>query len=186
MRALNTKFGLEELQLSASVDGTGIKITTTGYGSSARFDVDWGDGNYTNYAGLDVQGTIGGVTATGNGQQLSIPFDNSEMGGLALSITATAIGSLGTFGYQPGVGARTVTSLLDATDVLTGYITSTEKALKARVSFIDTQVESMERRLEQYQTRLKAYYAQLETTLSTLQQQSQWLAGQVAGLNAQQ
>jgi flagellar hook-associated protein 2 len=183
VRALNAKFELAGMQLSASVNGAGIAITSNEYGSAAHFDVAWDGTTYNAYAGLDVQGTIGGVTATGKGRRLSIPFDNNDMGGLALQITATSTGSLGNFEYQPGSGARVLTTLFDAMDAISGYITSTENGLKSRVKFIDDQVASMNVRLDAYQARLKTYYANLETTLSSLQQQGQWLQGQIANLN---
>jgi flagellar hook-associated protein 2 len=182
--ALNTRFANEGLALSASVSGTGIEIRTNGYGTAATFDVAWDGTNYVTHTGVNVAGTINGETATGLGRQLSMPFSHSSLGGLALEITATAAGSLGTFDYQPGVGQRVVTSLLDATDVITGYITSTEKSLKSRVEFIDDKVASMEQRLTQYEARLKRQFSQLDATMGTLAQQGQWLAGQIQGLNA--
>lgn len=179
---LNAAFAAGGLALEASVSGSGVKINSTAYGSSAKFDVAWDGSTWETSSGVDVAGTIDGVTATGAGQQLSIAFDHATLGGLALNITATAPGALGNFTYQPGVAQRVSTALLDATDSVTGYLTSSENSLKSRVKFIETQVESMERRLTAFEARLRRQFAALESTLGQLQAQSNWLSGQVSSL----
>jgi flagellar capping protein FliD len=40
----------------------------------------------------------------------------------------------------------------------------------------------MERRVTLFEARLRKQYATLDSTLGVLQQQSNWLAGQIAGL----
>jgi flagellar hook-associated protein 2 len=181
--ALNTRFANEGLTLSASVSGTGIEVRSASYGTQGTFDVAWDGSTYNTYSGVNVAGTINGEAATGSGRQLSMAFSHPELGGLALEITATSAGSLGTFDYQPGVGQRGVTSLLRATDVVNGYVTSTENAQRNPVTFIDDKVASMERRLEQYETRLKRQFSQLDAVMGTLAQQGQWLQGQIASLS---
>jgi flagellar hook-associated protein 2 len=182
---LNTRFAQAGLQLEASESGTGIELRTTQYGSAATFEVAWDGGAYVMHAGTNVAGTIGGKAAIGAGQQLSMAFDDREMGGLAIKVTGTTSGPLGTITYNAGIAQRTATTLLSATDALEGYVTSAENGLKTNISFIEKSVESMNQRLIAYQARLKKQFAQLETTLSALKSQSEWLAGQVSGLNAQ-
>lgn len=181
--ALNEAFSAEGLALEASVSGTGVQVNTTAYGSAARFDVAWDGATWVQHTGVDVAGTIDGETATGNGRLLSMPFGDAQLGGLTLEITATSAGALGSFTYEPGLAQRLTSAILDAADVATGYVTSTEKALKSRIDFVEDQVESMERRLVQYEARLKRQFAALESTLGMLSQQSNWLAGQLAGLS---
>jgi flagellar hook-associated protein 2 len=184
MNELNTRLAQAGLQLTASVSGTGIEVRSTQYGTSATFDVDWGGGTYTTYTGTNVAGTIGGKAAIGSGQQLSIAFDDKELGGLALKVAGNTTGPLGTFTYNAGIAQRTSTTIVSATDALDGYVTGAEKSLKSNISFIEKSVASMNQRLTQYQARLKKQFAQLETTLASLKSQSDWLSGQVAGMNA--
>jgi flagellar hook-associated protein 2 len=184
-RELNTRLVQAGLQLEASVSGTGIEVRSIQYGTAASFDVAWDGSTYQTYAGTNVQGKIGGKDAIGAGQQLSMPFDDDEMGGLSLKITGTTTGPLGTFTYNAGIAQRAATTLISATDTIDGYITGAEATLKTNISFIDDTVASMNQRLTQYQARLKAQFARLETMLSGLKSQSEWLNGQVAGLNAQ-
>ncbi|MCU1427685.1 MAG: flagellar hook-associated 2 domain protein [Actinomycetia bacterium] len=173
--ALNTRFSQSGLQLSASVDTTGIRVQSTQFGHVANFDVAWDGATYANFAGTDVQGTIGGKAAIGTGQQLAIPFDDATMGGLSLNITATTIGSLGNFTYNPGVGQRVATAMSMATDSVDGFITSTQTSLKSNMTFIDTQVADMQAHLVAYQAQLKAQFSTLETTLSNLKAQANWI-----------
>ena len=180
--ALNEAFSANGLALEASVSGTGVQVNTTAYGSKASFEVAWDGATWEQHTGIDVAGTIDGDTATGRGRLLTMPFGHARLGGLTLEITATSPGALGSFTYEPGLAQRLSSAILDATDVASGYVTSTEKALKSRIDFVEDQVESMERRLVQYEARLKRQFAALESTLGMLSQQSNWLAGQLAGL----
>ncbi|HET9728041.1 MAG TPA: flagellar filament capping protein FliD [Acidimicrobiia bacterium] len=178
---LNAAFASNGLALQATDTGSGVKISTIDYGHTAKFDVDWGDGNgYTSNTGQDVAGTINGIAATGSGQQLLVPFSDKTIGGLALKITATNAGDLGNFTYDPGIAARTQTATVGATDLITGYITSTENELKARIKFVNDEVASMEQRVNAYETMVRQQFAQLEATIGTLKTQSDWLSNQVA------
>ena len=98
----------------------------TGYGSVASFDVDWDGRGYVTHAGQDVAGTIGGITATGRGQQLIVPFSDNQLSGLAVMVTGSKLGDLGNFSYQPGVAQRVQSAVATATDMTAGYITSSE------------------------------------------------------------
>lgn len=182
---LNEAFRGAELNLTASVSGAGVEIRSVAYGSSATFDVAWDGTTWGSHAGVDVEGTVNGIAGTGRGQYLTMATDAEGVGGMVLTITAAAAGALGTVTYEPGVAQRLATATLDAVDSVSGYVTSSENALKSRISYIDRQVESMEKRLELYERRIRMQFTRLESMLGTMQSQSNWLASQLAGLNAQ-
>jgi flagellar hook-associated protein 2 len=176
---LNAAFASNNLALQASDTGSDVGITSVDYGSNASLDVDWDDGNgFVTSAGQDVEGTINGITAQGSGQQLLVPFTDQTIGGLALKITATSTGDLGDFHYTPGIAQRTQTAVRSATDLIAGYITSSENDLKARIKFINDEVTQMELRVTQFETSLRAQWATLESTISTLKTQGDWLTAQ--------
>lgn len=183
---LNEAFRGAKLNLTASVSGTGVEIRSVAYGSTATFDVAWDGAAWESYAGVDVAGTVNGIAGTGRGQYLTMTSDAEGVGGMALTITAAAAGALGTVTYQPGVAQRLSTATLDAVDSVSGYVTSSENALKSRISYIDRQVESMEKRLELYERRIRMQFTRLESMLGTMQSQGNWLGSQLAGLNGQQ
>ena len=180
---LNAAFANAHLSLQATDTGTGVKVVTNEYGHSSSFDVDWDGTGYVTHAGQDIQGTINGVAATGTGQQLLVPFADNTASGLALKITGGGIGDFGNFTYNPGLAQRAQTAISSATDLISGYITSSENDYKARIQFINDQIASMELHVTAYETNLRAQYATLESTISTLKSQSSFLTSQIASFN---
>jgi flagellar hook-associated protein 2 len=172
---LNTRFVQSGMQLTASVDTDGIKIMSAQYGKASTFDVAWDGVTYTNYAGTDIQGTIGGKAANGSGQQLSIPFDDGTLGGLSVQVTGNKIGARGTITYNPGIAQRVATVMASATDSINGYITSAQNSLKDQMKFVDDQVADMQTHVAAYQAQLQAQFSTLETTLSALKNQASQL-----------
>jgi flagellar hook-associated protein 2 len=150
VKGLNAAFASAGFTLQATNTGSGVQIATNEYGSASRFDVDWSGSGYVTHAGQDIQGTINGVTATGSGQQLMVPFADTTLSGLALKITNGVTGDLGNFTYTPGLAQRAQTSISNASDPITGYITSSENDYKARIKFVNDQVASMELHVTAY------------------------------------
>jgi flagellar hook-associated protein 2 len=183
VKGLNAAFASAGFALQATNTGTGVKVATNEYGTSAKFDVDWNGGGYVSHSGVDIAGTINGVVATGSGQQLLVPFNDNTLSGLALKITNGATGDLGNFTYTPGLAQRVQTSISNASDPISGYITSSENDFKARIKFVNDQVASMELHVTAYETRLRAQYAALESTISTLKSQSSFLTNQITSMN---
>ena len=165
---LNAAFAHAGLALQASVSGTGIAITSVGYGHNATFDVAWDGSNYQTFAGTDVAGTINGVTATGNGQQLLIPFDTPGSGGLALNITGTTLGDLGTFVYSPGIAQRVDTAISQATDPISGSITISQNDLNDQIKTFNATISDMEHQIAQYQQNLQSEFTNMETVIAGL------------------
>ena len=184
VNGLNTAFANAGMTLQATDTGSGVQIMTSQYGANASFDVDWGDGSgFTTHAGQDVQGTINGVTALGSGQQLMMPFDDPNAGGLALKITSGGTGDFGTFTYNPGLAQRVQTAVNAATDPVTGYITASENDFKARIQFINDQIASMEQHVADYETNLRSQWSTLESTISSLKTQGSFLTSQIDSMD---
>jgi flagellar hook-associated protein 2 len=180
---LNAAFAGAKLALQATDTGAGVQIQSQNYGSAAAYTVDWGDGNGVHsIAGLDVQGSINGVTATGSGQQLFVPFTDNQTPGLAVFVKTTQTGDLGTVTYSPGIAARVQTAITQANDPVTGFIPTAIKGLNDMISTTKDTITSMEERITQYETMLRVQYATLESTIGNLKSQSNWLAGQVNAL----
>jgi flagellar hook-associated protein 2 len=183
VNGLNAAFANAGLTLQATDTGSGVRVATDQYGIAAKFDVDWNGSGYVSHTGQDVQGTINGVAATGSGQQLMAAFDDPTISGLALRINSSSTGDFGNFTYSPGLAQRGQTAISNATDLISGYLTSSENDYKARLKFVNDQVASMETRVTAYETRLRQQYATLEATISTLKSQSSFLSNQVNSMN---
>jgi flagellar hook-associated protein 2 len=129
-----------------------------------------------------VAGTINGVAATGNGQVLIAPATDTTLGGLALTVTATAAGDYGTFTYAPGAAMRLNMVASAATDFANGSITNAINGEQSTIRDLTASIADWDERLQQRQDLLKTQFANLETALGKLKDQSSWLSGQLAGL----
>ena len=182
MNGLNSAFATAGLSLGASANGTGIEIDSVGYGHTSTFDVAWDGTNFSTFAGTDVAGTINGVAATGAGQQLMIPFDTPGWGGLALNITGTTLGDLGTFNYNPGIAQRVSTAVTSATDAVTGSMTTAQNTLNTQIQTFNQQIADMEQQIAQYQTTLQNEFNNMESVIAGLKATGSTLTSALAGL----
>jgi flagellar hook-associated protein 2 len=194
---LNAAFAQKSMAISAQVVGGQLVLKTSAYGSLASFEVQSNalgaageqtglvaaTGVWESHAGIDVAGTINGVTATGQGQALIAPALDPTLGGLALTITATAPGALGTFTYIPGIAARLDAAASDAIDFGTGSITTAISGRQTRISQLNDQISNWDVRLAAREATMRRQFSAMETMLGKLRDQSNWLAGQLASLS---
>lgn len=179
---LNTAFAAIGLSASASVVGSDIRIASGGYGAGTTLEVAWDGSTYVSDSGVDIAGSIGGITGTGIGQQLLIANTEKTVGGISILYSGTATGAMGTLTYSPGIAQRTSSAVFRANDSISGYLTSAEAARKSQRDMINRQVEAMEQRLSSYENRLKRQFAQLETAMADQKSKQSWLSSQIAQL----
>jgi len=193
---LNAAFAEKGLAVSAQVVAGRLVVRSAGYGSGTNFEIRTsavgaaGDqtglasaaGVWEAHSGTDVAGTINGVVAKGTGQVLIAPATDTTLGGLALTVTATVAGDYGTFTYAPGAAMRLNMVASGATDFSNGSITNAINSQQSVIRDLTGQIADWDDRLQQRQDMLKTQFANLETALGKLKDQSNWLAGQLAGL----
>ena len=83
---------------------------------------------------------------------------------------------------QETVFSRLETELEAATNFTSGYLSTSEDAVEQRVRDIDDQIAAWDIRLDKRESNYRRTFTSLETALSELQQQSNWLASQIANL----
>jgi flagellar hook-associated protein 2 len=180
----------EGASVSVTESGGVLTLRSASYGSTSGVQISSGtalatllSGAPTTTAGLDVQGTINGVAASGSGRQLS-DVSGSASSGLKIEVTGGALGDRGSVYFSRGYAA-----LLD--QVVTGFL-AFDGAISARTNGIDQSIknidkrrEEMERRLEGVETRLRAQFTALDTLLGKLSTTSTFLTQQLAKLDAQ-
>lgn len=174
----------EALPVTVSESGGGIEIRTTGYGTGARFEVDWGTGSYHTVSGTDAAGTIGGVTAVGTGRQLAVPATDGTHGGLTVNLTSNATGTIGSMNYEPGLAARLSAAVTAATDSTSGYLVGAQEGRQSRVDLLDRSMSAYDQRLALREARIRKEFASLEVVLGRIQEQSGFLASQLASVSA--
>ncbi|HTD49480.1 MAG TPA: flagellar filament capping protein FliD, partial [Acidimicrobiia bacterium] len=179
---LNSAFAHAGLALGATVTSNGIGINSVGYGHHSTFDIAWDGTTFSTVTGSDVAGTINGVTATGNGQQLMVPLSTPASGGLALNIAGTGTGDLGTFTYGPGIAQRVSTAVNAATDPVAGSVTTSQTDLNTQIQTFNREISDMETQLSQYQTNLQNEFTNMESVIAGLKATGGALTSALAGL----
>lgn len=191
---LNAALGASGLAVSASVSGNAISLTATNPGTSGTFSVRTtanGAGqtglatsanSWEEHAGVNVAGTIDGRASTGSGNVLTVNNTDSKIPGLAVGVTATSPGSFGTISYAPGIAARIALAVSNATDLVSGSVTSAEAGSRSNITRLNRDIAEWDRRLEDRRLRLRLQYASLDTTLGQLRNQSSWISSQLSSL----
>ncbi|MDN3478366.1 flagellar filament capping protein FliD [Curtobacterium sp. APC 4022] len=96
---------------------------------------------------------------------------------------ALAADPVGTQAIMSGVAQAVSDAATAASDKYTGSITTAIAGNQSVVKDLNTQIDSWTDRLTMRRATLQTQYAALETSLSKLQSQSSWLAGQLSSLS---
>lgn len=175
------------IRIDVAAAGGVLTLTSMRYGSDSTVAVTAGaganqlfGGSATPTAGLDVAGTINGVAASGAGQRLEAA-SGTPAEGLALQVTATAAGSLGTVNYTIGYAAQ-LDALIDSMLETGGTIASRTDGLNARIGALNRREERLNTRLADTERRLRAQYVALDAMLSRMNSTSTYLTQQLASL----
>ncbi len=178
-----TTTGRYAIEITASKNSSNqLVLTHDAYGSSYGFQISQtvdqlgiADGTHT---GQDVQGTINGESATGNGQLLTGDDDEANIDGLVIQYTGTATGDVGTITLTFGVMEQMDRKLFDILDDFEGYVQYKMDSLSDNIDRIDDRIEALERNLELKKERLISKFLSMETTIAKLNTQSAWLGAQ--------
>ena len=130
--------------------------------------------------GVDVVGTINGASATGVGQRLTADT-SSDAEGLALLITATTTGSLGSVNFTRGL-ADGLDDLLDSFLGANNILEIRLEGLQGRIDKIDEEGVALDRRMEAIETRYRSQFGKLDALLAQLNNTSNFLETQLANL----
>jgi flagellar hook-associated protein 2 len=130
--------------------------------------------------GLDVAGTIDGVTAIGSGRTLTAAA-GTPAEGLKLDIEGGALGARGTVRYTQGVASLFATTLDDLLES-DGLVAAKTEGVQASIKAIDKRKEALEARLERVEDAYRRQYTALDTTISRMSAISTYLAQQLANL----
>lgn len=159
-----------------SLDGSNqIVINSTEYGSSSTVEINSVDVNtaaqlglnaVTGTAGVDVEGTINGVAATGSGQILTAADgDNSD--GIKILVEGTATGSRGTVTYIEGVAEQMVDKLNSFLE-FEGIIGAKEDGYKTGLEELELERAALEERIETLRDRLSKQFTAADILVGQL------------------
>ena len=175
--------------VSASVGDDGkLKLESTRYGSKSNITVASANGTPAStifggaapVKGVDVAGTIGGFSATGDGQTLT-GSPGAAVEGLKLTVAGETTGPRGTFGFSQGY-AYQLNTLAAGYLGSTGAITSRTKGLNDTVKDITAQRDAFSVRLVDIEARYRKQYSALDVMISNMNTTTSFLTQQLAAM----
>lgn len=176
--------------VKASIDGNGyLSILSERYGSTSELSITSGTGTTadtlfgagpTSTTGVDVAGTIGGVTATGSGQKLT-GAAGSLSEGLALLMTGSASGDRGTLTFTRGY-ADQLGTLVETFLGSSGLISARTDGISSSIKDIGKTRDAIGERLIAVEKRYRAQFTALDLAISSMTKTSDFLTQQLSNL----
>jgi len=195
--ALNGSDALRSAGRSVQVgfdDAGGLTFTSNRFGSESNVSITSVtdvSSNGTNLsvasgtAGTDVQGTINGRAAEGDGQVLFLSnSDGGGAAGLQVRIAGGTIGDRGSVSFIEGISERAVDAI---TSILgeNGSLNSRTNNLNRDLERIQQDQVDLERRIESYRERLVSQFSAADSLIAQLNSTRDYITQQFAGLSAQ-
>ncbi|MHB1099086.1 MAG: flagellar filament capping protein FliD [Burkholderiales bacterium] len=184
----DTAFSSAGSSVAVSIDPTTgfMTITSNRYGSASSVTVAntsagaalMGSSNAT--TGVDVAGTIDGISATGSGQNLT-GLAGTATDGLTIKIAGGSLGSRGTINYSQGYATgldNAITGILSNS----GQIASATNGINSNITDLKNQITAMNTHLSQVQKNYLNQFTSLDVLMGTMQSTSSYLTQQLANL----
>jgi flagellar hook-associated protein 2 len=177
---IDTSVGADgRLSISSGKYGDASNIAITSVTGTSVTDIF---GTATPAKGLNVAGTIGGVTATGNGQTLT-GMGGSPTDGLQLKITSGSAGGRGTVSFSQGYAFQ-LNSLATSFIGTDGMVASKTTGLNNSIKAIGKDRDKFSERLTAIEARYRTQFTALDTMLSSMQSTQTYLTQQLAAIAA--
>jgi flagellar hook-associated protein 2 len=187
----NTTFSGAGDSVETSVDADGkLSISSGKYGAASNISIsrvtgtplDALFGGAAPSAGTDVEGTIGGVAATGNGQLLTAAA-GSAAEGIQLTVKSGSTGDRGTVTFSQGY-AYQLTNLAASFTGKGSILTSKTDGLNVSIKAVASQRDKFSDRLAAIEARYRTQFTALDTMLSSMQTTQSYLTQQLAAIAA--
>ena len=164
-------------------------ITSSRYGSASKAEVTsvdtdtltkTGIGVKAGTDGVDVAGSINGVSATGSGQYLTGAAGDSSAG-VKLQITGGGTGARGTVNFSRGY-AHQLDKMAEIQLSSAGPLSSRAEGINRSIESLGDQRDALIRRLTSIEKRYRAQFTALDSMLSSMNRTSTFLTQQLANL----
>lgn len=173
-----TEFSNAGITVAVAQSSGVFSITSASYGSSSSVAIgglgasDLLGANPTQLSGVNVAGSIGGVSSTGSGQTLI----GSQ--GLSITVNGGALGDRGQLNFSNGFAfalEKFASSILTSNGALANQTDGINNSIKD----IGNRRDAMENRLVSTERRLRAQFTALDVLLSSMNQTSIFLTQQL-------
>jgi flagellar hook-associated protein 2 len=191
---LNAMFAANKMNVAASVNGNDVVIEGTQCGALAKVTVAYtaggADGSAQlgiavgDYAGVDVQGTIGGLPAIGSGRSLTGATGGATEG-LAIKYTGTATGDMGTLTFMQGAAG----ALYLAADAIArsgdGAVATQQDAIQRTITSLTTRADTVQQMLDRRKDLLVQQFTAMEAAIARIQSQGTAITSFLKSLQVQ-
>jgi flagellar hook-associated protein 2 len=158
------------------------------YGDDYRIDITsdraTGDSGFTSITssdtGVDLKGTINGVTAEAYGNSL-VGRDGYSFEGLQVQVTDGFLGEAGQIRLNDGLGSS-FSKILDSFVGFGGVIGDKIQSFDSKISRFEEQMSRVTERATRMEERLRQQFVNLEVTLGRLNATGNYLNAQLAAL----
>ncbi|TYC58066.1 flagellar cap protein FliD [Marinobacter sp. BW6] len=184
----SSELNAADRSVQVSWDATsGLSFTSNRFGSESNVSltstlgVD-GIAAKNGSTGLDVQGTINGQTAEGDGQVLYLPNSaGGDAAGLQVRITGGEVGNRGSVTFIEGVSERAVSAI---TNILgaEGALSSRTESLNRDLERIQEDRVRLDQRIQSYQERLVSQFSAADSLIAQLNSTRDYVSQQLAAL----
>jgi flagellar hook-associated protein 2 len=183
---INGQSALSNAGSSVTVAATNgvLSFTSQRYGSASSVVVNDGNGasdlvgTASTTTGLDVAGTLNGVSFIGAGQTAT-GAANTSMDGLQLTISGGTTGDRGTIAFTSGIASQvndTLTTFLDTTN---GLLQAATDGVNASIKDVQNQETSWTARIADIRARITAQYNAMDALVASLNSTSSFLTQQL-------
>ncbi|WP_076591591.1 flagellar filament capping protein FliD [Herminiimonas arsenitoxidans] len=179
-------------KVTATIDSNGfLNLQSERYGSASNILITSDSGTpastllgtvLTGTDGEDVEGTIGGIAATGSGQILSAGKD-SDAYGLKLEIVGGTLGSRGRIDFSQGYADR-LNKLTDNFIGTNGLITGNTASLNSSIKRVTDDADAFKIRLTAIEARYRKEFSALDALVASMQATQTYLTQQLASIAA--
>lgn len=186
----NDALSSADKQVSVGVDANNKLTFTSGrYGSDSNVAITSVDTNteaelglstQTGTAGQDVQGTINGATAQGDGQDLFLTNSDNAADGLQVKVSGNETGNRGSVNFIRGVSDRLVDTVSSITDG-EGTLGARTEALNNDLDDIADQRQDLNDRIQSYRERLTSKFSAADARIADFNSTQQFLSQRLGG-----
>jgi len=187
----NSTFSGAGDSVETSIDATGhLSLSSAKYGESSNIAIASVTGTPVSdlfggaapVKGSDVEGTIGGVAATGNGQTLTAA-DGSKAAGIQLTINSGIAGDRGTVTFSQGY-AYALNNLASSFTGKNSLLASKTDGLNTSIKNVADQRDRFSQHLTQVEAMYRAQFTSLDSMVTSMQSTQSYLTQQLAAIAA--
>ncbi|MEM5788559.1 MAG: flagellar filament capping protein FliD, partial [Syntrophobacteraceae bacterium] len=126
--------------------------------------------------GQSIAGLIDGLTATGEGNILSLSGSGSGADGLGIRYTGSTVPTSATFSFTRGIASLLESQAYRLGDSVDGAVILQQNALQANMDALDKKISAQETLIEQKMALLKTQFENMDSALTQLQSMQTFLS----------